>query len=469
MKKTLVWEILTSFSAKDLKAFDIFLISPFFNKRKDLIAIFRFLRKSIEGDYLISDKHEVLQAAYPNEGYDDKKIGLLFSYLHKLLEKFITIQELHNNDFESKKLLITAYRKKEMHRNFDKTIKQTNKKLLVQPLRNPDYYFTRFSLEYQKYLSLLETGRTQNLNLENVDLYLDFAYVSTKLRQDCYTLSHQAVSNSQYDSTHFDQIKNLIQKDKYKTEPSIVLYYQFIILFQRGGIIEFEHFKKLLFSQINYFRREEFRGIYLLALNFCIKKVNSNEQAFYAETFDMYKKGLEMELLFDKNKLSPFSFSNIVGIAIRQQDLKWTERFINSYRNYLDILYRTPTFSLNVARLEFAKKDYNKALFHLQKADYQDLINHVTAKILQLKIYYELEEFDSLDSLIQSLGVFIRRKKRIGYHYGIWKNILSYTQKVRQVNPYDAKAIAVLSAKIKSETVLPEREWLLAKLYENVR
>ncbi len=333
-----------------------------------------------------------------------------------------------------------------------------------QPLRNPGYHFTKFQIEYQNYLSISETGRSKELNLDKVEQHLDFFYISTKLRQACFTLSHQAVFSVQYDPALLEPVMELAQQPPYKQLPSISLYYHFIMLFRRGGLIEFEQFKRLLFQQKTHFTNEEFRDIYLLALNFCIKKINENQTAFFLETLDMYKKGLEMELLFENGKLSRFTYNNIVAIALRKDDLLWVEHFIHNYKDFLEKNHKVTAYSLNRARLAFVKNEYQKALSYLQEADYEDLISHMTAKILQLKIFFELEEFDSLDSLIQSLRVFIRRKRRIGYHYQIWKNILHYTQKIRKLNPYDNNAIATLKEKIKNEELLPEREWLLGKL-----
>ena len=466
MKKTLVWEVLSQLSSKDLRAFAIFLKSPFFNPRKDIVKINHFLSTAILKNKAIPSKEKVLASAYPNEEYDDKKMGLMLSYLHKVLENFLWIQEVKNTDYEKEKWLIRAYRKGKMPRNFDRTLKKVGKALESQGLRNPAHYFTRFDLEYQKYLSLVETGRAKKMNLEIVENHLDFAYISTKLRQVCFSLSHEAVFNVQYDSVLSEHLMTLAEEDLYKNVPAIALYHRFILLFQKGDISEFEAFKKYLFQQTKHFTAEEFRDMYMLTLNFCIKKVNNNHHAFYAETYDMYKKGIEMNLLFEDEKLSPFSFTNIVGIAIRQNELLWAEGFIYNYKDCLDETYKVATFSLNIARLEFAKKNYKKVLFFLQKTDYEDFINRMTSKILEIKTHYELKEFDRVDNLIQSAMVLIRRKKGMGYHYQIWKNILHYTQKLGRVNPYDKTATESLKEQIRVEKILPEREWLLAKVSE---
>lgn len=119
-----------------------------------------------------------------------------------------------------------------------------------------------------------------------------------------------------------------------------------------------------------------------------------------------------------------------------------------------------------MVRLEFVKKNYRKALIHLQDAGYDDLLNHMTAKILQMKIYYELEEFETLFSLLKSTRAFIRRKKSIGYHYKYWKNTIRYVQKIMNTNPYDKKTITQLKDAIQDEERMIEKEWMLEKLGE---
>lgn len=465
MKKSLVWDIYACLSKKELKSFEQFLASPFFNSRQDLILLNKVLTRSIQQSAEAPVKEDIFKAVFPGEPFDDQHWRLTLSRLYKQLETFLAVTSLQNSD-ESEKLLITAFRAKKLDRNFTRSLKKVNLQMEQQTIRNPDYYFTRFQMEYQQYLSLSETGRSKALNLEKVEQYLDIAYISTKLRQACFTLSHQAVYNVVYDSILFDDIMALAQKEPYKSIPPIRLYFSFIILFKTGGIRELEHFKEQLFDQGSHFTREEFRDIYLLSLNFCIKKINENQPAFFLETLDMYKKGLEMELLFENGKLSRFTYNNIVAIALRKDDLLWVEHFIHHYKDYLDPSYRTAAFSLNMARLAFFNKDFKTALSHLQNADYEDLISHMTAKILQLKVYFEIKESDSLDSLLQSMRVFIQRKKRIGYHYQIWKNILFYVHKIHKINPYDKKAVKTLMDEIQKETVLPEREWLLEKVKE---
>jgi hypothetical protein len=100
----------------------------------------------------------------------------------------------------------------------------------------------------------------------------------------------------------------------------------------------------------------------------------------------------------------------------------------------------------------------------LQLADYKDFINGMAARILQLKIYFEKQELELLDAHLKTLRMFIRRNKRMGYHYQNWLNIVHFTQKLMELNPFDEEQRAVLRQAVEAEATLTEKDWLLAQL-----
>ena len=117
-----------------------------------------------------------------------------------------------------------------------------------------------------------------------------------------------------------------------------------------------------------------------------------------------------------------------------------------------------------MARLQYERKAFDSALQHLQRAEYKDLLNNLIAKTLQLKIYYELAEFDLLESHLQTLKIFISRKKALAYHQQNYLNLIRYTQKLLKLKPYDNQARTALKNAIKNEEILSEKTWLLKQL-----
>ena len=137
---------------------------------------------------------------------------------------------------------------------------------------------------------------------------------------------------------------------------------------------------------------------------------------------------------------------------------------MQEYSQNLKIEYREAAFNLNSARLEYARKNYDNALVYLQKADYRDIISNMTAKILQMKIYYESDEFDLLYNHLKTMEMYVRRNKKISYHYPIWMNIIRYTQRISDINRYDKEAVDLLRQSIEGEEYLTEKKWLIGQL-----
>ncbi|MFN0215150.1 MAG: hypothetical protein ACKVT2_12915 [Saprospiraceae bacterium] len=88
----------------------------------------------------------------------------------------------------------------------------------------------------------------------------------------------------------------------------------------------------------------------------------------------------------------------------------------------------------------------------------------MVAKIYQLNIYYETDEFDLLNSHLASLKNYVRRHTAIGYHRNNYTRILHYTEQLMGLHFNNSKAVAALREKIEGENILTEKEWFLEML-----
>ncbi len=162
-----------------------------------------------------------------------------------------------------------------------------------------------------------------------------------------------------------------------------------------------------------------------------------------------------------EGRLSRFAFNIIVAIGLRIDEVDWVEDFILKNKNALEREHRNITASLNLARLEFAKKNHREALLHLQRSDFKDLINNLIAKTLQLKIYYETGEYEVLEAHLRNMKTYIRRQRAFGYHKENYLNIIRFTQSLIEMNPFDKTERIALRSRIENAARLTEREWLL--------
>lgn len=154
----------------------------------------------------------------------------------------------------------------------------------------------------------------------------------------------------------------------------------------------------------------------------------------------------------------------MVAFGIKLEAFDAVQAFIQKYQNTLQAAQREGFVHFNLARLEYTRGNHAAALRLLQTADFKDLVNNLIAKTLLLKIYFELDEFDPLESHLDSFHNFIRRREVNDYHRSNYTNIITLVRKLMALPPGDAAAQAALRQEIETTEVLTERDWLLEQL-----
>lgn len=438
--------------------------SPYFNGRKQLLLLLDYLVKcKQEGKVPVAEN--AFQAAFPDETFEVKKWRLSLSQLYKLAEQFISLQTRNEDDFLPKLQLAEAYQKRELDGHLQRTVLSTEKLLAGQKQESARHFENQYLLEEVRYRMLSSGKRTETLNLQETSDAMDTAFIARKLRHACFSISHQAVYKTEYEFGLLEAVLDTVSKTPaLLAKPAVGLYYHCYIALTKNNERQFQTFNQLLSEQAGRLPKEERQNLYLLAINFGIRQINALRPEYYRPVLDLYKKAIENGLLLQNGQLSHFAYNNIVAIGLRIGENEWVGNFIHSFKNHLDRKHRNVTFSLNLARLEYAKKNYGEALLNLQKSDYKDFINNVIAKTLQLKIYYETDELEVLEPHLRSMKTYIRRKRAFGYHRENYLNIIRFTQAIIELNPFDNKKKNELRKQISGTERLTEREWLLEML-----
>ena len=457
MEKTLLWEAFSALSPAEVREFGKFVRSPFFNTRQPLVDWFDFLNECR------TQENPALPIPAPlGEGIG---VRLAHSALLNLLEKYLIFKEKFSDEARGKIRLASAYRKRNLSRHFQITLREARQNRTQQPWRHADYYHDLNLIEWEQYQYDTAQKRTDSLNIQDTSDLMDTAFVARKLRLACLAKSHQAVYKTDYRIGLLDAV--LAESERMTDIPAVGLYfhcYHFLNDPFELGEGHFHQFREMLTRCADTFPKEELRTLYLLAINFGIKKINESRQGWLRSTLDLYKAALTLDLLLENGQISRFAFTNIVASAVREGEADWAESFILEYRPKLERSWRDVTASLNLARVAYARKDYAGALQQLQRSDYKDTINNMIAKIYQLKIYYETDEFDLLNSHLASLKNYVRRHTAIGYHRTNYSKILHYTEQLMALHFNDSKAVATLREKIENEPILTEKEWFLEML-----
>lgn len=417
----MLWEAFITLSNPEVREFGKFVRSPFFNARQQPVQLFEYL-DSCRRTGRLPKEAEVASLLHKTAG--GVKTRQAKTSLLALLEKYLAYQEKFQDESRAKIRLAAAYRKRNLGKHFNITLREARQSRDKQPWRHAEYYHDLNLLEWERYQFDTLTLRTEEFNLQATSDLMDTAFIARKLRLACLMASHQAVFKTEYDIGLLDAALQRAESGQLLHTPAVGLYY-YCYKFQTdlsGAEQHFEKFRTLLVAHAEAFPPEELRTLYLLAINFGIKKINQSAEGWLRATLDLYQGALVRKLLLENGQISRFAFNNIIAIALKVGELDWVERFILEHKNLLERQWREVAASLGLARVAYARKDFKTALLNLQRSDYKDLINNLTAKTLQLKIFYEAGAYDLLENHLKGMKNFIRRHTSIGYHrtnYGL--------------------------------------------------
>ena len=262
-----------------------------------------------------------------------------------------------------------------------------------------------------------------------------------------------------------DVLKNIENNSNYLEIPAISIYYfSYKSISEAKDESAFVKLKEQIQLNSDLFPIDETRGIYLLAINFCIGQLNAGKMNYYNESFDLYDLGMKKGIFLENGIMNRFTYSNAIIVALKLDKFAWVDHFITEYSPLLEEKHQDNYVRFYRARLHFEKKEYDKAMPMFAQYDTDDTLMTLNAKTTLLKMYFELNEYNALDSLIASLGTYLRRKKLMGYHKTNYKNIISATKKMLNLSPYDKAQKEKLKTELLETTPLTERKWLLQQL-----
>ena len=476
MQNSQLIAVLKTFSKKEVREFRKWLLSPFHNQRKDVIDLFEYFQRN---DHLEKEHLQAKSRIYPKifgkEAFDDAKIRQTMHFLQKQIDDYLTYKELTNDDTTCKIALLSQYRKKQLDKHSQKLINTISKIQGNQPYRDANYLWSEYLSQKEAYLFLSEQRqrRTVRLNLQEMVDALDQAYFSNKIKQSCLMQAHKGAFKVEYNEGPIQEVIQYIDQEKHLLEmPAIAAYYYGYMTFRRKDDDSyFYKLKEVIYQSLHLFNKNDARDILLMATSFCIARINIGDQQFARDSFDLYKYGVENEILSQNNTISRWSFMNIVKMgSLIKEEFDWVEKFIENFQDQLEASNRENIVHFCRAKLYYARGDYDRSMQELIQVKENDILLNLSSKHTLLKIYYEKDEFEALDSLIDSMSKYLQRKLvPVSYRKIYGESIVKLMKKLTRINPHNKQDVKNLAVEIEGAGSLPssEKEWFL-KQVENL-
>ncbi len=455
-------QLFKSLDRNDRRQLRKFVRSPYFNSRKDVIALFDYIDKYIDsGGAPKMAKEKAFAYVYKKQTFDVDMFYYPMSYLTQIIQKYMVINELENDTPQYQYFLSKALRNRGIDKIYEKTVIEAKKHIEHNVLRNAQYHYLIYRLRFEEFAARHRLKRSGDFELQEMTNDFHF-YAIAEVLQLAYVLSaHQSIAKKSYIQPLLTSVLSIAEN--YLDIPAVAAHF-YAYKTQSGEDIEGIYFNKLkneLTENQKLFTENELRDLLTVAINYAIRRQNSGELNFTREAILLYRWGFDNHILLDNGILSPYDYKNTLQLALKIEEYDWAEKFLNDFKPFLPEKERENIYKYNLAIFHFRKKDYSTAMTLLQEVNLKETLFNLDARRLLARIYYDFNEMTALESHIESSKVYIHRQKDIGYHKEAYANFFRFLEKIYKSN----LAISTIKEDIRTEItetkLLVEKEWLL--------
>ena len=462
MENSKVIELVSSFNLHEVKAFQSYLSSEYFNSDKNLQNAFNCIRKFISDKKSFSRK-DLHSKIFTRKKFNDQKIRYLLTDLCKHIEYFLTLRTLDNTKILRLSLCAKTLSQRDCEKTYNYVYNTINTE---QKTKNAlSHYYLFDSAENHLNYSAKKQSRKIKFDYNSVLTNLETFYLAKKLQLFCEVTNLKNILTGEYELHLLNEIKKLSTKQPFVEIPVIQIYY-FILLTLTEPEKEkhLNHLEQLLVKYAALFPPAELNDMYQYVKNYCVKKINQGNADYIRRLFEIYKTMLSNKPLMYHDYLSQFEFKNIVSISLRLNENAWCRSFISKYINYLKPEERKNALAYNSAYLNFMTGDFKNSIRKLSEVEFTDVVYQLDSRVILLKCYYEQDDIETFFYHASAFRIFLLRNRNISdYQRTINRNLIKFLTKIVRAGTRTKKLVQV-KKEISAEKNVADLKWLKEKV-----
>ncbi|OWY16786.1 hypothetical protein C7N43_30105 [Sphingobacteriales bacterium UPWRP_1] len=470
MQKSKLFTFLQQLTKKEQKNLSDYFCQPYYSqKHPQLGKLLQYLLQHLNTPEKAAPQ-TVFGLVFPGLPYNDLKLRHLAAEALQHAEEALAAQNSISDRYYLQLQLMEIYRSRKMVKHYEGVSNSLQTLFNRDEQRNAEYY--RYHYLFWRNKDLFTENRNQpekQTYLANASDALDVFYLSSKLRMAAEMITLKKVVDSPHQMQLLTELLQMVQQGIWLQYPVIAVYFHIVMtLTEPDNPAHFDSLNHLFATQNSKLTTAEAREVYYFLLNYCATKINSGQTKFLHQIFDLYQIGLNTQLLLEGHHLSPWNYKNIVTAALRLGNYSWVYDFLHQYRSFLPPKHQKNAFTYNLANYYFFNKDYPRVLQLLQEVSYDEVFYSLDARSLLLKTYFELDEYEALQSLIDSFRQWLNRTKELSKpRQQTYRNLLYFVRKLIQL-PYEKpEKRAALLAEIKNTPAIADKRWLLQQIEGN--
>ncbi|MBS1517962.1 MAG: hypothetical protein JSS91_07730 [Bacteroidetes bacterium] len=469
---------------EELKRFEAFLSSPYFNTRNNNLKLFGIIKKyAPDFNNKSLDKEEVWKKLFPGKEYNYGLLKNIIYDITKLTERFLEVENFSSDEIGRMKNLLRKLTDKNLkniflnkYNNFEKNFFKSSKFYYNYFEDYFDLKFSRFEME-----AFNPKDRTKLLGSEIAELLIinfmakfSNIYNSLYIERNEYSekpennlIEHFAgavFSNSELEN-YIDELSKGEKRD-YKT--AFIFFKLMKSYINPEDKKYYFEFKNALFKNDKYISEAAMRGLYAClgsALDNCkdVAEIHKDQ-----ELYDIFNQLVEKNIFaHEDGKVLPTLYLMAVKVSGYLKKPEFISKLISDYLKKIDPELQENFKNYSLAYLYYSRNEFDSVLEFSNKITIDTFQLKFILKNLQVLISFEKNDYDMFQFLNDSQKHFLSKNKSVTERYKKSNmKFLYYTNLLFKLRESTDKIETGLTEKKIKEDIVVNKQWLLEKLGE---
>lgn len=484
MLKTTFIDILRALDKAELKRFEAFLTSPYFNTGKNVIEMFGIIKKYAPAfDNKNLNKEEVWRKMFPGKDYNYGFFKNIIHDITKLSERFLEVEYLNSDESQRNHNLLYKLYEKQLENIFINKYSGYEKNKILSAKFHDNLYRDHLDMKLVRfYLEAINPKlHTRHISSDIAELMiLDFmasfsnnynsVYIGeSELNEKPDNEFVKMFTKTIFTNTELENYIDSLSKGTDKDYKMAGIFFKLMKCYMNPEITEYYFdFKKNLFENEKYISESALRGLYAClgsALDNCrdASSINKNR-----ELFEIINHLVDKNIFLAENgKLVPSLYLLSVKLAGYLKAPDFIEKMITEFNPKMNQEIRENSLIFSNAFLHYSKNEFDKSLDFIGKISVDTFQMKYFLRNLQIMISYEINDFEMFMFLMDSHKHFLSKNKSVSESYRESNmKFLSYTKILFKIRESNDRSELELTQKNLLTEVMVNKYWLIDKFRE---
>ncbi|HMR41307.1 MAG TPA: hypothetical protein PKA90_12845 [Ignavibacteria bacterium] len=489
MKHFTVIKIFKTFSKKEMKEFEKFLRSPFFNNHSTIVNLFCELKKyhpEFENEKFT--REYLFSAVGTKKKYDDRLFRKYLSRMYKLAEEYLSILNLRSSGISNDVTVMNEFIMRDLKEVYSKKLNELKRSLLLTTKIDDEnllllyrFYLTQYNFESEKSLEKSNNDLLLNalFHLEGFFLFNSFAIINQIISNNYSYKNSPEIEPilKDYSVSGIEDFLKKIKRFPSGSNKKLILMMELLLnafkmISSEKSYAAYTKLKKLINSNL----KDLSPGLlYYILQNmnvFCILSKMGGEINLDKELFENYKILIDNNIFNsgDNVNITLLDFRHILNTALKSNEPDWAENFVKNNSKRLTDVYGPNILYFANALLLFHKSKYNESLNYILKIKNEPFSISYDIYIMKIKIFYYQGYLDSSRYVAESLRHFISGNNKIADSLkSTFMNFIKYYKKILQSRiKKDNESLKRIYSSLEKSKNTREKIWMMKIISEQL-